>query len=234
MKIPQLDLTNFELPFSFKNGVIEIGIAALHLTEPINAHIRKHEGPVRDTDSEKIDIDNLLFSLREGGFVLKGDVRVRFRKLLGEAPVVGTLYTPWMTIASSFIEELTVDVVDGRLSVSHSDLHLGTIDDHYKTFFHKFVLPYLKNEVVKRINEQLSNFNGMTIEELVFKYGRATLKQKFESRIPGKDRMNTLLKIADANINRFAGLQSTKSKLSLVKMNARVSKEYLWLSIVKR
>ena len=144
------------------------------------------------------------------------------------------VYTPWMTIASSFIEELTVDVVDGRLSVSHSELHLGTVDDQYKTFFHKFVLPYLKNEVVRQINEQLSNFNGMTIEELVFKYGRATLKQKFESRIPGKDRMNTLLKIADANINKFAGLQSTKSKLSLVKMNARVSKEYLWLSIVKR
>ena len=72
----------------------------------------------------------------------------------------------------------------------------------------------------------------MTIEELVFKYGRATLKQKFESRIPGKDRMNTLLKIADASINRFEGLQSRKGKLSLVKMNARVSEEYLWLSVV--
>ena len=149
----------FRITLLFQKWVVEIGIAALHLTEPINAHIRKHEGSFRDTDSEKIDIDNLLFSLREGGFVLRGDVRVRFRKLLGEAPVVGTLYTPWMTIASSFIEELTVDVVDSRLSVSHSELHLGTVDDQYKTFFHKFVLPYLKNEVVKRINEQLSNFN---------------------------------------------------------------------------
>lgn len=74
----------------------------------------------------------------------------------------------------------------------------------------------------------------MTVEELVFKYGRATLQQKLGSRILGEDRFNTLLKLADTNVNRFEGLQRIKNKLGLVRVNARVSGEHLWLYIVKR
>ncbi len=234
MKIPQLDLTNFQLPFVFKNGTIEIGIAESYLAEPINAYIHKYEGSIRDTDSEHIHMDNLIFSLREGGFVVKGNVRVQFRKQLGEAPVIGAIYTPWITINGSFVEELVVDVVDGKVSASHSQLHLNSTDNQYKEIFEQFVLPYLKSEVVKRINEQISNFNGMTVEELVLKYGKNTLKQKIGGKLIGEDRLNTLLKLADTNLNKFDRLQRIKNKVGLVGFNARVSGEHLWLSIVKR
>lgn len=53
MRIPQLDSTNFELPFLLKSGTIEIGIAESYLAEPINAYLRKYEGSIRDTDLEK-------------------------------------------------------------------------------------------------------------------------------------------------------------------------------------
>ncbi|MBW4575899.1 MAG: hypothetical protein KME08_11510 [Aphanothece sp. CMT-3BRIN-NPC111] len=232
MRIPQLDLTNFELPFTFNNGIIEVGIAESYLAEPINAYIGKYEGQIRNTESEKIDVENLRFSFREGGFSLTGDVKVQFRRLLSEAPLIGEVYTPWMTIAGSFVEELAVDVVQGRLSVSHSQLHLSTTDTWYKNIFDEFVLPYLKEEVIKRINEQLSNFNGMTVEELILKYGSEKLKQRFGARIFGEDRINTLLKLADTGANRFKSLQRIKNKLARVRVNAKVSGEHLWLSIV--
>ncbi len=117
------------------------------------------------TQTLKISIWIILYShLERGGFVVKGNVRVQFRKQLGEAPVIGAIYTPWITINGSFVEELVVDVVDGKLSASHSQLHLNRTDNQYKEIFDQFVLPYLKNEVVKRINEEISNFNGMTVE----------------------------------------------------------------------
>ena len=232
MKIPKLDLTNLELPVAVNNGTIEIGIAESYLAEPINAYIRKYEGQIRDTDSEKINVENLKFSFREGGFAVKGDVRVEFRRLLSEAPLVGKVYTPWMTISGSFVEELAVDVVEGRLNVSHSEINLSTTDNWYKKLFDEFVLPYLKEEVVKRINEQVSNFNGMTVEELALKYGREKLKQKVGARILGDERLDTFLKLANIGVNRFDRLKRIKNKIASGRVNARVSGDHLWLSIV--
>jgi hypothetical protein len=230
MKIPQLDLTNFELPIAVNNGNIEIGIAEPYIAAPLNTYIRKYEGRIRDTESEKIDVENLSFSFREGGFAVKGDVKVEFRTLLSEAPIVGKVYTPWMTIAGSFVEELAVDVVEGRLNVSHSEIHLSTSDSWYKKLFDEFVLPYLKDEVVKRINEQVSNFNGMSVEELALKYGKEKLKQNAGAKILGEERLDTFLKVANIGINRFDRLKRIKNKLASGRVNARVSGERLWLS----
>lgn len=233
MKIPQFDLPNFELAFAFNNGIMEIGIPEYYLAQGINLILYKYEGRTRDTNSEKIDITDLKFFCKEGGFAVEGKVQVQFRKLLGEAPVIGAMYSPWVTIAGSFVEELTVDVIEGRLNVSHSQLHLSTTDSWYRKLFDEFVLPYLEEEIVKRINEQLSNFNGMSLEEIVLKQGKTKLSQKLGRSILNESRVNTLLKLANTGVNRFDRLQGIKNKLDLGRINARVSQEYLWLSIVQ-
>lgn len=234
MKIPQLDVTNLDLPVVVENGNIEVGVPEGYLSEPINNHIRKYEGRIRDTDLEKVDLTNLKFSLAEGAFVVKGDVEVQFKKLLSEAPIVGAVYTPWITINGSFIEELTVKIVNGKLNVSHSELALSTNDSGYKKLFDNFVLPYLEKEVVKLINEQLSNFNDLSIEELAWKYGQAKLKEKLGDNVLNEDRINGLLKLANTGVNRFDRLRQIKNKLVSMGINARVSEKHLWLSIFKR
>ena len=233
MKIPQLDLANLELPINFKDGNIEIGIAESYLANPINTHIcRQYEGIIRDSDLEKIELQDLKFYFRDGGFAIKGNVQVQMRKLLYEAPVVGAVYTPWVTVAGSFVEELAVDVVERKLNVSHSQLSLSTDDVWYKSIFVQFVLPYLEKEVVKRLNEQLAEINGMTIEELAVKYAREKLSQRFGASLFGKNRVESVLKLANFGANRFERLRRLKNKFGSVGVDARVSEEYLWLSMV--
>lgn len=233
MKIPQLDLANLELPINFKDGNIEIGIAESYLANPINTHIcRQYEGIIRDSDLEEIELQDLKFYFRDGGFAIKGNVQVQMRKLLYEAPVVGAVYTPWVTVAGNFVEELAVDVVERKLNVSHSQLSLSTDDIWYKSIFVQFVLPYLEKEVVKRLNEQLAEINGMTIEELALKYAREKLSQRFGASLFGKNRVESVLKLANFGANRFERLRRLKNKFDSVGVDARVSEEYLWLSMV--
>jgi len=95
------------------------------------------------------------------------------------------------------------------------------------------VLPYLQKEIIIRINEQFENINGMTLEEVALKYGKTKLSQKFGTGLFDEDRINSLLKIANTSVNRFEKLRSIKNKLGTVHISARVSEEYLWLSIVE-
>lgn len=231
MKIPQLDSNNFKLPVTVNNGTIEVGIAEPYIAEPIRAYIHKYEGQIRNTEEEKINIENLQFYFREGGFAVQGDVKVEVRKLLSQAPIIGAVYTPWMTLSGSFVEELTVDVVEGRLNVSHSQLRLSTTEGWYKKLFDDFVFPYLQNEVVKQIDEQVSNFNGMTLDELVLKYGKERLSQAFGENLLSDNRVNTFLKLANAGANRFERIKSLKKRFNSNRISARVEREYLWLSL---
>lgn len=231
MKIPQLDLNNFQLPVTVNNGTIEVGIAESYIAEPIRAYIHKYEGQIRNTEQEKIHVENLKFSFREGGFALQGDVKAEVRKLLSQAPIIGAVYTPWMTLSSSFVEELAVDVVEGRLNFSHSQLRLSNSEGWYKKLFDDFVLPYLQNEVVKQIDEQVSNFNGMTLDELVLKYGKERISQAFGENLLADNRVNAFLKLANAGANRFERIKSLKNRFNPNRISARVEREYLWLSL---
>jgi len=232
MKIPQLNLTDFEPVISVDNGIIEIGIPEQYLVKNIGSYIHRYEGLVRDSESEKIKLEDLAFCLREGGFVVKGNIRIQFRKLLGEAPILGAMYTPWITVNGSFAEDLTVNFIEGKLNISHYQLHFNCVDDHYKKLVNEFIFPYLEKEVVKGINEQLSNFNDSTIEELLLKYGKTKIQQRFSKNL-NKDKIDSILGLTD-KINKIQGLQHIKSKLSSKYVNVRVTKQHLWLSVVKQ
>jgi len=235
MRIPQLDSSNFELPINFNEGTIEVGITEPYLTEPINKYIHKYEGEIRNTALEKIDINNLKFSFREGGFKITGNVRVQARKQLGENPFTKEpIHTPWANISANFVEELAVEIVEDRLNISSSQIIIDISDNWYKNIFDQFVLPYLENEIVKQINEQLANFNGMTIQELTIKYGKDKIKQKVGLQNVEDKQIATLFKLANAGLNRFEKIQRLKNNITKMRVNARVSDEYLWLSLVKQ
>lgn len=232
MKVPQLDLNQIKFQRNPDNDFIEFGLTESYLSQPITTYIQKYIGIIRDTDSEKINLTNLVFSFQDGGFAIKGDVEVQFRKRLSEAPIIGQVYTPWMTVGGSFVEELSVQVIENKLNVTHEQITLSTNDSWYKKLFEEFVVPYLENEVVKQINEQLSNFNGMSLEELAWKYGKDALQQKMNLTNLSEDKMKTFLQMANSTVNRFDRLKRIQQQLASKRVNARVTQEYLWLSLV--
>jgi hypothetical protein len=128
MKIPEVNWQNFQIA---SNGHPELGIPAEYLTAPINRELDRYEGLIRDTDTEKIELDTPIFTFRDGGFTLTGNVRIQARKLLGNVPLIGDTYTPWMPLTGTFTEQLTADIIAGRLTVTYSQFDFATNNDLY-------------------------------------------------------------------------------------------------------
>ena len=227
MKIPKLNLQDFSIT---TNG--ELGIPAKYLIEPINLELQKYQGLIHDTDTDTIELDTPIFTFRDGGFTLQGNVRIQARKLLGTVPLIGATYTPWIPLAGTFQEQLTADIIEGRLIVTHAQFDFVASEDLYGQLANDFVLPYLNEKVITSLNELLANFNGMTIEELFMEYGQDRLQGTLDSKGLTKDRVNLMFKILGKSDRVSNALQIINQTVNSVRVNAKISPEYLWLSAI--
>jgi hypothetical protein len=229
IKIPELNWKNFQIA---SNGQPELGIPAEYLTAPINRELDRYQGLIRDTDTEKIELDTPIFTFRDGGFTLTGNVRIQARKLLGNVPLIGDTYTPWMPLTGTFSEQLTADIIAGRLTVTHSQFDFATSNDLYGQLASDFILPYLKQEVVTSIDRMLSSFNGMTIDELFVKYGRDKLQENLDSKGLTKQRVGLIFNILSKSDRVSNTFQKINQQLSSMRISARVTPDHLWLSAI--
>jgi hypothetical protein len=225
MKIPEIDWQNFQIA---SNGHPELGIPAEYLTAPINRELDRHQGLIRDTDTEKIELDTPIFTFRDGGFTLTGNVRIQARKLLGSVPLIGDTYTPWMPLTGTFSEQLTADIITGRLTVTHSQFDFATSNDLYGQLASDFILPYLKQEVVTSIDLMLSNFNGMTIDELFVKYGRDKLQENLDFKGLTKSRIGLIFNILSKHDRVSNTFQKINQQLNSMRISARVTPDQFW------
>jgi hypothetical protein len=229
MKIPELNWQNFQIA---SNGHPELGIPAEYLTAPINRELDRYQGLIRNTDTEKIELDTPIFTFRDGGFTLTGNVRIQARKLLGNIPLIGDTYTPWMPLTGTFSEQLTADIIAGRLTVTHSQFDFVTSNDLYGQLASDFILPYLKQEVVTSIDLMLSSFNDMTIDELFVKYGRDKLQENLDSKGLTKERVGLIFNILSKSDRVSSTFQKINQQLNSMRISARVAPDHLWLSAI--
>jgi hypothetical protein len=124
MKIPELNWQNFQIA---SNTQPELGIPAEYLTAPINRELDRHQGLIRDTDTEKISLDTPIFTFRDGGFTLTGNVRIQARKLLGNVPLIGDTYTPILSKSdrvSNTFQKINQQLNSMRISARVTPDHL--------------------------------------------------------------------------------------------------------------
>jgi hypothetical protein len=229
MKIPEINWQSFHINSS---GHPELGIPAKYLIQPINEELHKHQGLIRNTNTEKIELDTPTITLNNGGFTLTGNVRIQARKHLGNTPIIGDTYTPWIPLTGTFHEQLNAHIIDGRLTVTHSQFDFVTSNNLYGQLAHDFILPYLQQEIVKAINQMLSSFNGMTLEELFIKYGCDKIQKDLDSKGLTKSRVKLIFNILSKHDRVSNVLQQLNQRLNSTQISARVTPDHLWLSAI--
>ncbi len=194
--------------------LFEVGIPASCILQPLNAELDRFEAEnEKSTDFQRIRVDVEVF-LKEGGVLANGNANGQFRELLFTNPITGrNHYTPWISITGVGSAELDVSIVDETIRVNLTKLNVSGNPGKWYEELLEYAFEYLfRDRLVAKLNEALSEINGAKIQQLFFKLKGA---EKAKARV------------------QELGLTPEKldELLGLVRVNLRVSPDYLWLSI---
>lgn len=205
-----------QIPFEIdpQRKVVQIGVPAIILLQVLNAELDKFElENEKNTDVEQIHLELELVSM-EDGLLLQGRAKGRFRKRLFSNPLTKHKhYTPWVSLSAVGQAELTASVVDEALQFEMKELTVSGDPGEWHEELVKYAFEYLfKDKLVAKINQAVSNYNGAKLQNLFFQSqnGRDFLTKAQKVGLT-RDRIDALL--------------------ALFEMNARLTADYLWLSI---
>lgn len=194
--------------------VFEVGIPASCILRPLNAELDRFEAEnEKSTKFQRIGLDVEAF-LKDGGVFLKASANGQFREKIGENPFTGKEYfTPWVSITVIGTGDLDTSMVDETIKLSLARLDVsGNPGKWYEDLVRYAFDELLRDKLITKLNDTLSTINGVKIQQLFFQ-----------------------LKGAEKARMRLQELGLTPEKLDellgLVKVDVRISPDFLWLSI---
>lgn len=194
--------------------LFEVGIPAFCILQPLNAELDRFEAEnEKSTAFQRIRVDVEAF-LKEGGIIVNGKANGQFRELIFKNPITGKHhYTPWVSITGVGAAELDISVVDETIKVNLTKLNVSGNPGKWYEDLLEYAFEYLfKDKLVTKINQALSTINGVKLQQLFFQLKGA---EKAQARLQD-------LGITPEKLDELLGV---------VKVNARLSVDYLWLSV---
>ncbi|BAZ68991.1 MAG: hypothetical protein KME28_17640 [Pelatocladus maniniholoensis HA4357-MV3] len=216
IQIPDEYLSSDQFPINvdLARKVFEVGIPAAYVLEPLNAELDKFEAEnEKNTQLQRIRLKLEAF-LKPGGFLVNGIARGQFRESFVLNPISRKKhYTPWVSITAVGLAELDATVVDETICVNLTKLNISGEEDQWYKKLVKYAFEFLfKTKLVAKINDALSQINGVKIQQLFFQVkGDEKLRKRAQELGLSPSRLDELLE--------------------LVEVNARVSPDYLWLYV---
>ncbi|WP_013324543.1 HMA2 domain-containing protein [Gloeothece verrucosa] len=217
LQIPPECLSNidqFPINIDQQGEIFEIGIPAFCFLQPLNTELKK----IADENEKKSELQiinlDLEPSFQEGGLLINGTAKGKFRQYLFINPFTGKkYYTPWISLTAVGIAALSTSVIDETLKVQLTELKItGQRGKWYKKLVEFGFEHFFKAQLVSKINEFLAEINGAKIQQLFF-------------QIKGDERLRANHQALGLNAEKIDAL------LSLVQVNARIAPDYLWLSV---
>jgi hypothetical protein len=168
---------NLQPQVGVQNGILTVSLPISLFEGPINGILRANEGRTKDTDFNRIDVNNTRVSFVNGGFNVDGNWQVQHREYLGKF-FGRKKYTPWTSISGSFTQAFNVSVGNGILSASAGKTDIRGASKWYGSIVDG-ILPYTgANKMVNaQVNDGLRQINGMNIQQLLVQSGSAQVSR---------------------------------------------------------
>ncbi|WP_373479198.1 hypothetical protein [Geminocystis sp.] len=171
-----ITIPNFSPSANFKDSTLTVEIPAALIQAGLSEVLRANEGEIKSTEFQKVRLVNMRATLTNRGVRVSGNWRISVRERITKNPLTGNWsHTPWVNEQGNFHQDFNLSVVNGQLRVStngrpnvNSSAWYGVIIDE--------VIHYLevRKNVKNLLDEQLSRFNGLNLQEMLVKYGANT------------------------------------------------------------
>jgi hypothetical protein len=156
-----------------QNGVLQVSLPISLFEGPINDILRANEGRYKDTDFNRLDVNNMRVSFINGGFNVDGKWQFQHREYLGKF-FGRKKYTPWTSVSGSFTQAFNMNVGNGRLIASAGKTDIRGASKWYGSIVNEIIYKLgIKGEVNRKVNEGLREINGMNIQQLLVQAGSA-------------------------------------------------------------
>jgi hypothetical protein len=161
------DFPNFQPLVNLHDGFIEVSIPVSLFEGPINDILRANEGRYKDTDFNRLDVNNMRVLFANGGFNIGGNWRFQHREYLGK--IFGRKkYTPWVSVSGSFTQTFNMSVKNGSLSASAGRTDIRGADKWYGSIVNALISKLgINGKVNVQINQGLQQINGMNVQQLL-------------------------------------------------------------------
>ncbi|MCU0543949.1 MAG: hypothetical protein MUE44_17525 [Oscillatoriaceae cyanobacterium Prado104] len=162
---------------SFNKGMLHVLIPVACLEGPIDTIVSANGGKYEDTDDRQLDVNNMLVSFTEGGLAIDGNWHFQARKYLGRFRGKKK-YSPWVSIEGSFSQAFNIKVGNGRLFAETSTIDIQGAGEWYPEILYALISRFRINGTVnKLINQELQNFSGMSLQQLLVQEGSALVAE---------------------------------------------------------
>jgi uncharacterized protein YggU (UPF0235/DUF167 family) len=169
-KIPKL-----QPEASVSNGVLQVAIPVALLAGPIDSILSANGGRYKDTKYQQFDVNDMRVSFTEGGLVINGKWRFQAREYLGSF-LGNKKYTPWVSVSGSFSQPFSVKIGNGKLFAEAGKTDIRGADKWYGDILDALISRFRVNGSVNQlINQELQNFNGMNVQQLLVQAGSASV-----------------------------------------------------------
>ena len=164
-------IPNLRPEASVSNGVLQVAIPVSFLAGPIDSILRANGGRYKDTDYQRFDVNDMRASFTEGGLVINGNWRFQAREYLGSF-LGKKKYTPWVSVSGYFSQPFSVKIGNGKLFAEAGKTNIRGADKWYGDILDALISRFRVNgSVNQQINQELQNFNGMNVQQLLVQAG---------------------------------------------------------------
>jgi hypothetical protein len=165
---------------SVSNGVLQVAIPVACLEVPINTIVSANGGRYEDTEDRRLDVNNMRVSVTEGGLVINGNWHLQARDYLGNFRGKKK-YSPWVSIGGSFSQSFIIKIENGMLLAEASKIDIRGADKWYPEILYALISRFRVNGSVNQlINQELQNFNGISLQQLLVQAGSDPVAQALE------------------------------------------------------
>ena len=162
---------------SVNNGVLQVTIPVALLEDTINSIVSANGGRYEDTDDRRLDVNDMRVSFTEDGLIINGKWHFQAREYLGS--LLGhKKYTSWVSIDGSFSQSFIIKVENGILRAEASKIDIPGAGKWYPEILYALISRFRVNGSVNElINQELQNFKGMNLQQLLVKVGSDPVSQ---------------------------------------------------------
>lgn len=148
---------------SYSNRTLKVDLSTSQLKRDVLQELRSLQGPVKDTEFNRVDVDALDVDFLKGGALVTGEWQAQHRERVFFNFAFRPVHSPWISLSGWFKQYFQVSIINGVLNVVPTDNEISS--SNWYSFFVDLLVSWTNTNGALRngIKNALREFNGKNL-----------------------------------------------------------------------